>query len=397
MIKIFSVPLGGGFFSPKINERKSQNGQELQTFKGFGLNGKNLAPLAEDTLTFSGRKKHKEKSVSNPIEPQAVTRTRHADDKVMHKKERTITNVLSHRIYKEAEADTRMLKNILRNYLGYLVPTGAKRCSKEQPIHSLEFRTKGANSIREKATQKYLYSKEAVIDRLGDIVGARIILGENSSGSADVVIDKLIEAVKDGKIKITEVENHTPFDKRFQYVGQAKLHKLAQASSNKYGIFVNEKSVRNETGYTAVHLAVQFPDGYKGEIQILGRDVALLKELEDIPYKILQGKSVHKEYSEIVDILKPLCPVDDNPDNPENIKRAKLKKEFVAYTAAAYKYQRFKAPTSRRSALLPNFLTIDEYAKTQRSKIHLTPDMDFNNLYKLKDFADKRIKQQMEQ
>ena len=125
----------------------------------------------------------------------------------------------------------------------------------------------------------------------------------------------------------------------------------------------------------------------------VGRDVAVLKELEDVPYKILQGKSVHPEYGEIKEILSPLCPVDNNPDNPENIKRAKLKKEFIAYTAAAYKYEREKGPATKRHELVPEFLTIQEFARSQRRKIHLTPDMDFNNLYKIKSSADHRIKE----
>lgn len=387
MIKIFGLSLGNNFPSLKTNKTNLN-----KSVPNFFVNSTNLKPLASDTISFTSRKKQKEKPSDKLGALPVQSSIRDANDKVMHEKERTITNVLAHRISREASYDTKRLEITLKQSLDSLMPENNKSCDREHPIYNLEFRTKGANSIREKATQKYLFSKEAVINRLGDIIGARIILGDNSKNSADLIIDKLIEIVKEGRLKITEVENHTPYDKKFQYVGQTKLHKLAQASSDRFGIFVNEKSVRNETGYTAVHLSVVFPDGYRGEIQILGRDVAVLKELEDIPYKILQGKSINPQYHKIVSILEPLCPISDNPNDPENIKRAKLKKEFIAYTAAAYKYERNKVNLSKRRDLIPYFLTLGEFAQSQRRKIHLPLDMDFNNLYRLKTSADYKIK-----
>lgn len=388
MIKIFGLSLGNNFPSLKTNKTNLN-----KSVPNFFVNSTNLKPLASDTISFTSRKKQKEKPSDKLGALPVQSSIRDANDKVMHEKERTITNVLAHRISREASYDTKRLEITLKQSLDSLMPENNKSCDREHPIYNLEFRTKGANSIREKATQKYLFSKEAVINRLGDIIGARIILGDNSKNSADLIVDELIEIVKEGRLKITEVENHTPYDKKFQYVGQTKLHKLAQASSDRFGIFVNEKSVRNETGYTAVHLSVVFPDGYRGEIQILGRDVAVLKELEDIPYKILQGKSVNPQYHKIVSILEPLCPISDNPNDPENIKRAKLKKEFIAYTAAAYKYERNKVNLNKRRDLIPYFLTLGEFAQSQRRKIHLPLDMDFNNLYRLKTSADYKIKQ----
>jgi len=395
MLKIFNS-LGAAYRPQNKNENRSNTAGLRHTpvyFRTLSFKGLNLKPLEHDCVSFTSRKKQKDLPRSRNIVPQAVVKTRDAEDKTLREHERTITNVLAHTIYREAQRDTTRLKSTIKKSLDFLEVRRGQQCDKDHPIWGFEFRTKGPNSIREKASQKYLHSKEAVINGLGDIIGARIILGDGFRGSGDIIIDRLIETVKDGKLKITEVENHTPADKKYQYASQTKLHKLAVASADKYGILVSEKSTRNETGYTAIHLSVEFPDGYSGEIQILGRDVAVLKELEDVPYKILQGKSVHPEYGEIKEILSPLCPVDNNPDNPENIKRAKLKKEFIAYTAAAYKYEREKGPATKRHELVPEFLTIQEFARSQRRKIHLTPDMDFNNLYKIKSSADHRIKE----
>lgn len=386
MLKIFTHNIN--VFAPRIDSSKNNSVMSTSTF-----NAPRLKPLLNDCVSFTSRGKNQPVKT---FEPQALEKTAKAGSKDLTGKERTISNGLAHSIYTMANRDTNDLKYILRKVLGPLRPQDGMPCDDEHPVFKLESRTKGANSIREKASQKFLYSKESVINNLHDLTGARIILGNGLKGGADTVIDALIDYIQsEGKLKIVEVENHIPMDKKFQYVSQTKLHNLAKASYKKFGTFASESITRNETGYTAIHILVEFPDGITGEIQILGKDVAIFKELEDIPYKILQGKAVHPEYEEIKEILKPLLPVDDNPLNPENAARLKLRNEFIAYTTAAYKHERKKGPSSPKERLIPEFLTINEFASTQRKKLHLTPDMDFNNLYKIKSAADARIKKNL--
>ncbi len=346
----------------------------------------NLQHLQTDAVSFSSRGKQpslQAKPFSNPI----VT-TPAANGKLLSAKERTITNHLAQQIFEQAEGDTCRLKSILRKSISGLIPNDDNFCDFTHPVFSLEFRTKSANSIREKASQKYLHTKEGVVSNLHDLVGARIIMGNAQKGCIDKVIDQIIECVRDRKLKIIEVENHIPTDKKYQYVSQTKLRKLAQLSSDLYGIIVPERITRRENGYMGVHLMLAFPDGLFGEIQILGYDVALFKELEDIPYKILQGKSTKKKYAEIARVLSPMLPIGEDLTSADNIERAKLKKEFIAYTTAAYKYEREKPTAYLSIDTVPHFLSIDEFSKMYKRKLHLTPDMDFNNLYKLKMAAD---------
>ncbi len=51
----------------------------------------------------------------------------------------------------------------------------------------------------------------------------------------------------------------------------------------------NKKKI---SGYTATHIVFEMNNGIDAEIQILGRGVARVKEIEDICYKGLQGKAI---------------------------------------------------------------------------------------------------------
>ena len=347
--------------------------------------------LDKDCVSFTSRSRTSKQA--NPAEqiPVSSVRISTADSKTLFKKERTITQGLAQEICLLTGAHTKELKFLLYKALGGYVQKSNLPCDSNRPIYRLEFRTKGAASLREKASQKFLTTKEGVIKNLHDLVGARIILGTSEKNAIDRVMDDIINLVKEGKLKVVEVENHLPPDSKYQYVSQTKLRKLAQVSSDKFSIFVPEKTTKNETGYTAIHLLVEFPDGICGEIQILGKDVAIFKDLEDIAYKTIRAKAVNPKYSKIVSVLKPLVPVGSDVTSEENIKRAKLRKEFIAYTAAAYKHEREKDSGASKDKIVPQFLTLEEFARTQRSKIHLTKDMDFNNLYVLKHMADSTI------
>lgn len=376
MIKIFNFSNVNSATSSKVNAKNALSIPHFSNVK--------LRPLLFDTISFTSKSG---KGVSLD-DTENTFRESSQDSKEMQSKARSITSRLAHIIFKEADYNRSQMKRVLLQSLAPLIQLEGLMCDYEHPIYRPEFRTKSPNSIREKASQKHLQTKEGVIDNIHDLVGARIILGSNQKGCAERVIDKLIECVNSGKFKVVEIENHVSSDRKGAYISQTKLHKLAQASSDRYGIIVREGISRRETGYMGIHLLVEFPDGITGEIQILGHDVAVFKELEDVPYKILLGKSVDKEYGEIKRIISSLLPVNDDPLDPENIERLKKKKEFIAYTAAAYRHEREKEFSSTNKGIIPVFLTLEEFSAAYKRKTHLGSELDFNNLYKLKMIAD---------
>ena len=384
MFKIFNFRNVTGNYDLSNKNKGVQN----QSFKNYT----NLAPLQVDTLSFTSRaKKEQTKALSMP---EVATRVSSTEAKSLTERARTITSSLANKLHQEAENDCVQLQRVLDKALLPLKARNNTPCDAKHPIYAIEYRAKSANSIREKASQKFLYKKESVIKNVHDLIGARIILGTSDPKGVNSVIDKLINCAKEGKIKITEIENLAPANKKYQYVSQTKLHQLAQASFDRFGICVPEMNTIRDSGYTAVHLLVEFPDGITGEIQILGKNVAIFKELEDISYKIIQGKSTDSKYTEIKEILSSISlPLVANSSNPANIEKAKLRKEFVAYATAAYKFERDKELQSIVDDFpIHSFLTLYEFSKLYGKRIHLDPKMDFNYLYRLKLYADNNNK-----
>ena len=130
---------------------------------------------------------------------------------------------------------------------------------------------------------------------------------------------------------------------------------------------ISKKDEDIPTGYMAIHLLTKLPNGFTGEIQILGTDIADLKEVEDLCYKVKSGKSIDKKYESIKKILKPLTNKDD----------LLLRREFNKYTRNAYIYQREMPPDSSSETM---FLPIPKY---------LPQELDFNNIYKVMRECDK--------
>lgn len=384
------------------NKKRTEQPRALLAFCGQKINSTNLAPLGADTVSFGAKKRNGDKYTSNDAErylrkfnyghddsDAIIEKTTYASDKEMKTEIRSITRQLASQVHYEADGNLKRFISYMNKAMGPLKTKAGETSNREHPVINMKFRTKDPDSIREKSTQKGLRTKEEVKERITDIIGGRIVLGDGMEGGGELVIDKITQAVKDGKFKVIEAENHTPLDQKYKYVSQKKLSELTKASAKRFGSPARNVHTKNQTGYTAVHLLVEFPDGYKGEIQILGYDVLLFKEIEDITYKILQNKSVDEKYGEIKKIMEPLLPVSPDVDDPRNIERAKKREEFVNYIDACYKHQRTKAAMEkRRQRGIPEFLSLNEFKNTRKNKIHLDESMDFNNLYKIKNRAD---------
>lgn len=146
-----------------------------------------------------------------------------------------------------------------------------------------------------------------------DIVGSRIILEDSNPRYIELVFEGLQRAVKDGLLKITSIENNIPDENNlpegtdisdYQYATDKQLKDFARNT--------NAELITNvtKTGYISLHVNVDLSDeifkscydgifnGYTGEIQILGRDVERLKNIEDLCYKLKDNKSVYKRVYE---------------------------------------------------------------------------------------------------
>lgn len=258
----------------------------------YNFKGNNLKPLPYDTINFG--------NTLNTALLQAI------DNKEIC--ERLHTNA------KKASDD---LDKTLKSYIGDLIGTA----DESKVVFSLDKRIKSTDSIREKATEifeaefskaepKFFNIKniDSLKLRLHDIIGERITLQYAEEQKGDIVLDRLIKAVKDKKLKIVSIENYSPKDlpENIEYFSKEKLEELQEAINSTHDKNENPVTIQyktKKTGYMALHLDVDLSDGYKypsnldryfGEIQIVGKDVAALKEVEDLCYKLKSNKAIKK-------------------------------------------------------------------------------------------------------
>lgn len=255
----------------------------------------------------------------------------------------------------------------LENQLNCIFPDMIK--SEDNPdgiMNKPIIRIKTPKSIREKSATRRWINADEVKSNMTDIVGARIILNNSNTESVDEVISRIAKAERDNKLQIVEIENYRPepeidddgnITHSYDYASPKALRKL-KAEIDKKGTMISKRDEDIPSGYMAIHLLTKLPNGFTGEIQIMGADVAKLKDIEDLCYKIKSGKSVDKKYATVENMLKPLKNNDD----------AILRREFNNYTRKSYKYQRDKAPDNKNNS----FLTIPNY---------LPSELDFNKLY----------------
>lgn len=330
-------------FIPKINIQNPALPNYQQKAQFDRTRYPNLAPLKYDTVSFG-------------LTEKAVGDERFG-----------ISTKEAEKIHNEAKASGKYLKFQLGKIFHDMI------ISEENPdgiMQEPKCRIKTPKSIQEKsATRRWINSKE-VKSHMTDIVGARIILTNSSIENVNKVIDRITKAEQNNDLQIIEIENYRPepeidedgnITHSYDYSSPNALRKL-KAEIDKKGTMISKRDEDIPSGYMAIHLLTKLPNGFTGEIQIMGKDIAELKEIEDLCYKIKSGKSVDKKFANVEKILQPL------KNNEDTI----LRREFNNYTRNAYKYQRNKKPLSSGEFVHSPFLTIPDY---------LPSNLDFNNIY----------------
>lgn len=282
---------------------------------------------------------------------------------------------------------------------------------------SLVTRVKSSDSIREKVSSmiaetvledlpslhfplKQTESEANIKRQIDDIIGARIVLEEPFGENNAEIINRLIELVKDKRLKIKKIELIIPKHEQdsgnssqiSQYFTKDDLEKLQNAvnPNEKYSI------KETETGYSALHIDLDLSDGtkfktiydgYCAELQIMGHDVAKLKTVEDLCYKVRQNKCInggHPAYDSFVNLLNQYLK-HRNPDAAKKYLNA-----FMKYTHNAYIIQRQKDKNAPNydSEHLPTIKECGLQIGREPDNNTLPPELDFNNLKKVKQACD---------
>ncbi|NLF83289.1 MAG: hypothetical protein GX568_04805 [Candidatus Gastranaerophilales bacterium] len=200
---------------------------------------------------------------------------------------------------------------------------------------SLVGRPKGETSIndrliREAGKGKTIENAADAIDAIPDLVGARLILDDASPAKIDKVVDSLVDAIKKGDMKVTEIENYRGANGK-PYFTEAHLDKLKKADPEI--IVLEGPKATKKSGYTTTQLNIKAKNGANVEFQIRGKQINELAEAEHLAHDLRMGKDLSKGIKELAELYKPLETVVKSMDESQNT-------AYTNYLAAMYNYIR---------------------------------------------------------
>ena len=319
----------------------------------------NLAPLKQDTVSFGATEK-KNKNRNNGI-----------------------NRIAAKQIHEEAVPSAKYMERKINNILGDLVRPETGTGSLSKPIKVINPRLKSVDSIIEKSATRSWYTQKEVKEKMTDIVGCRIVMADASIENVDKVLDRITKAVEKKQIQITEIENYRPdpeldeygnIVKTYDYASPRAFKNLKDACA-KQGRIIKKKDEDRETGYMAIHMLMKLPNGFVGEIQIMGADVEDFKEkVEDKCFKVKNNKGLEKKYASVEKMLSPLKDDDDEI----------LQNAYTEYTRRAYVHQRNLEPIKTKKPAKKEFLHIPEDLD------YIPPQLDFNEIAKEVDLCNQR-------
>lgn len=155
------------------------------------------------------------------------------------------------------------------------------------------------------------YDSELIKSKIEDGCGLRLNLRDITPEAMDRFVSFLAQNVKNGKIKLTEIENYRGFNPKYKgknayYLSKEQIETLVNASENREvkirlkddGIKTN-RNADKPSGYTAAQLKIQTADGVRMELQIRGREVDKVAEWEHIPYDLSHKKDISRGNNQI--------------------------------------------------------------------------------------------------
>ncbi len=277
-------------FRMKNSERKNylDNGYAFRT----GI----LNHLTEDTISFSGKRN----KISSNSDNVPGIRAKAKDIESMS----GAINVQGARL--ACAAVDEPAKKVFWTLKKYMKPLIATANSPDAPICSgergLKYRIKDVNSLRGKTAGREIRNLREVA-QMGDISGYRITLRDSNPKNTALVLKQLEKAVKHHDLNIVEIENYLTSDGKSY--APAKAVKSLAAACNQNSLKVSFDK-RIPSGYPAIHVGIATKEGYIFELQIMGRDVEAVKDVDDIPYKLLSNKGLEQKYKLIENALKPV-------------------------------------------------------------------------------------------
>ena len=339
------------------------------------FNARNLAPLAQDTVSFSGKQKPAQEVVDKN---KQILNILGINAKKINPSDRGRKNV-TRKLYDEADFAYNKFKLILKeafpeaevidvdSFLAERVMQEAKYKNSDSPVLMIITRRKQPDSIAEKMAQTKARSVKEAKEKINDIIGARILVTGKGTEGGNYVLERLAKPVQKGHLKIAQVKNHGQELKRLNFASRGKIDKFVE-TARKYGSkgcqYIDQP---RDSGYIALHIITDvIEDGYRGEIQIMSPGLEEFKNVEDICYKCHAQKGVHKKYKIIEEMFSPI------------VGNERKTADYLEYTKRAYAYERQKPYNPNTyDTLASDYLRIP-------SNLDIDPELDFNNIADIK-------------
>ena len=372
----------------------------------YGL--KMSAPLVHDTVSFGIRKGRKtlqaaryaaraaaEKAAAleEEIDKNAVTNKElPAEQKIwkINKKDAEYihSQILKPQIY---------IRNFIHNLFDDLIYSEK---NPRNPIMEIHDREKKVPSIIEKTATLKLRSVQEVFDNVTDLNGVKIVMRKKAGqDEMDFVLDRFVPMIKTGQTELKEIEVKLPVavkslpmkeQEKYIYASMGMLKRLIEVQE---GVW-NTKNTSKENirkvvfriqytkgNYCALHMLFDFPNNKElrvFEAQFMGAYEGEGKDLDDIVFKLLDGKEVDKKYHKIKKLIEDL-----KADKTGAIDRFKqYRKDAILGLRERERHENATQKTTSKNAKL--FISAEKY--------NLTPEYDLNSMLDLKNEADQNAK-----
>lgn len=359
--------------APLFSNKQEQNNRSF-----FGL--KLTSPLREDTVSFGAAKPKKPQNIKTFTEKTIARTYKKAGDL-----KDGINNI-------QAIQLRLMHYNVFAKYERLFKTKSARYLStpEKKGLATLKTRLKREFSIIQKTASLGIggESNEDIAKQITDIPGYTYII-EDPKGYAAVIKD-LSDMVKHGEINPTAAKYHKLPDeyKKGKLINSFdSLNPATSARLRKTILDVKDVDLwticPSKSGYSGLHIIIKSPDGKFSEIQVKVRSVADLKEVEDLYYKITNGKELSPEQAPLDGVLRLLKPV--NPEKLTESEKA-LQKALTKYSIEAYTLA-LEHPYEENA---PFLRVIDAKTLTSKEK-ELVAQYDFNRIKLFQMNVDKIV------
>ena len=359
------------------------------------------APLTSDCVTFEGKRSRKALQILKET-------LRIAEEKAAELEEESFVTVKelpaeqkgwkinkqdALRIHTKILKPQAYIKNFIHNLYDDLI------CSEKNPknpILEIHDRPKSVDSIIEKSATIKVKTIEEVLNTITDLNGVKIVTRKKAGkDDMDFILDRLIPMIKTGQLELKEIEVKRPEaiktlspkqQEEYDYASLGMLKKLVEVQEGHW----NTKNTSKENirkvkfgkpqytkgNYCALHMLLDLPNKEARifEAQFMGAYVGTGKDLDDILFKLLDGKQVNKKYKPFKTLIDDLK--EDNTGALERFKQYK-KAALLALREREIQEAKNNKTTSKNA---PLFISAAKY--------NLPPEYDMNNLMELKKECD---------